>query len=225
MSNFILAGLFTEGTTDVRFLSSVVERTLEEVAIDCKGDIETMVEVISIDKTGLSFDEQVLEASKVAFDKYGILFLFVHTDSDSASDDLIFQTKIIPAQNKLLNEDEELYCKEMIPIVPIQMTESWMIADKQLLKSEIGIDKTDAELGIHLNPERLNNPKAIIEEIIRLSKEDETRRKRRRGLDISDLYQIIGKQVELSELEKLSSYMKFRNSLIDKLKKLNFYHI
>ncbi len=223
MSNFILAGLFTEGTTDVRFLSSVVERTLEEVAFDCKGDIETMVEVITIDKTGLSFDEQVLEASKVAFDKYGILLLFVHTDSDSASDDLIFQTKIVPAQNKLLNEDEELYCKEMIPIVPIQMTESWMIADKQLLKSEIGIDKTDAELGIHLNPEKLNNPKALIEEIIRLSKEDETKKKRRKGLDISDLYQIIGKQVELSELEKLTSYVKFRNSLIDKLKKLNFY--
>ena len=34
MSNFILAGLFTEGTTDNRFLSSVVERTLEDIAFD-----------------------------------------------------------------------------------------------------------------------------------------------------------------------------------------------
>ena len=44
MSNFILAGLFTEGTTDVRFLSSVVERTLEDIAFDCTGDIETKLE-------------------------------------------------------------------------------------------------------------------------------------------------------------------------------------
>ena len=54
MSNFILAGLFTEGSTDVRFLSSVVERTLEEVAFDCSGYIETKVEVININKTGLT---------------------------------------------------------------------------------------------------------------------------------------------------------------------------
>ena len=41
MSNFILAGLFTEGTTDVRFLSSVVERTLVDVVFDCAGEFET----------------------------------------------------------------------------------------------------------------------------------------------------------------------------------------
>ena len=95
MSNFILSGLFTEGTTDVRFLSSVVERTLEEVALDCTGDIETKVEIVSISKTGLNFNEQVLEVSKLAHEKYGVLILFIHTDSDSVNDDLVFQTKII----------------------------------------------------------------------------------------------------------------------------------
>ncbi len=91
MSNFILSGLFTEGTTDVRFLSSVVERTLEEVALDCTGDIETKVEIVSISKTGLNFNEQVLEVSKLAHEKYGVLILFVHTDSDSVNDDLVFK--------------------------------------------------------------------------------------------------------------------------------------
>lgn len=224
MSNFILAGLFTEGTTDIRFMSSVVERTLEQVAFDCSGDIETMVQIISIDKTGLSFVEQVLEASKIAFEEFGILILFVHTDADSESDDSIFETKIKPAQNELFCQDEDTHCKDMIAIVPIQMTESWMIADKQLLKSEIGINKTDSVLGINLSPERLSDPKTLIEEIIRLSKADETRRKRRKGLTISDLYQIIGQKIEISELEKLPSYVKFKTSLIEKLKELNFYH-
>jgi hypothetical protein len=223
MSNFILAGLFTEGSTDVRFLSSVVERTLAEVAFDCTGDIETKVEIININKSGKDFNQQVLEASKVAFDKFGILLLFVHTDSDAVNDDLIFQSKIIPAQTLLRNQDDS-YCKDIIAIVPIQMTESWMLADKKLLKAEIGIEKTDAELGIHLNPELISNPKNVIENIIRLSKEDETKKKRNKGLFISDLYQIIGQTIELSELEKLSSYLKFRNSLIEKLRELNFYH-
>ena len=223
MSNFILAGLFTEGTTDNRFLSSVVERTLEEVAFDCTGDIETKVEIISINKSGLVFNEQVLEASKLAFNKFGITLLFVHTDSDSSSDELIFQTKIFPAQ-KILLEQDKTYCKSMIARVPIQMSESWMIADKQLLKDEIGIEKTDADLGIHLNPESITNPKSVIENIIRLSKEDLTKRRRNKGLNISDLYQIIGQKIEISELDKLSSYIKFKTSLINKLRELNFYH-
>lgn len=225
MSNFILAGLFTEGTTDDRFLLSVLERTLEDVAFDCTGDIETRVEAISINKKDLSFNDQVLQASKEAFDKFRILLLFVHTDSDDVDDEVIFKSKISPAQKLLSEQDADSYCIHMIAVVPVQMTESWMIADRNLLKSEIGIVKTDAELGINQNPESLTDPKRTIEEIIRLSREDVTKRKRSKGLQISDLYQIIGQKVELSELVKLSSYMKFKTSLIEKLKELNFYHI
>ncbi|WP_396158499.1 hypothetical protein [Flavobacterium sp.] len=223
MSNFILAGLFTEGSTDNRFLSSVVERTLRDVSMDCKGDIETSLEIIEINKSGLDFVNQVLEASKCGSEKFGILLLFVHTDSDDINDELIFNSKIFPANEAILLQDEKEYCKVMVAIVPIQMTEAWMIADRELLKSEIGIEKTNTELGIHLNPELINNPKSTIESIIRISKEDQTKRKRNKGLNISDLYQIIGQKIELSELEKLSSYLKFKQSLIDKLIELNFY--
>lgn len=111
MSNFILAGLFTEGTTDVRFLSSVIERTLEDVAFDCTGDIETSLEVIDINKTGLKFTNQVLAASKTGFEKFGILLLFVHTDSDNFSDELIFNSKIIPANDILLQQDANFTVK------------------------------------------------------------------------------------------------------------------
>ncbi|MGL3000252.1 hypothetical protein [Flavobacterium sp. RSSB_23] len=223
MSNFILAGLFTEGTTDVRFLSSVVERTLIDVVFECAGEFETKVEVITINKSGLNFNQQIIEASRFAFDKFGVVFLFVHTDSDASTDELIFRTKIVPAQESLLLQDD-MHCKHIVAIVPIQMTESWMLADKNLLKEEIGIEKTDAELGIHLNPEVITNPKSLIENIIRLSKEDLPKRRRNRGLNISDLYQIIGQKIEISELEKLPSYVKFKNSLIDKLRELNYYY-
>lgn len=74
MSNFILAGLFTEGTTDVRFLSSVVERTLIDVVFDFAGEFETKVEVITINKSGLNFNQQIIEASRFAFDKFGVVF-------------------------------------------------------------------------------------------------------------------------------------------------------
>lgn len=225
MSNFILTGLFTEGTTDDRFLISVIERTLEEVAFDCTGDIETRVESISINKKNLNFNEQVLKASQEAVTKFGVLLLFVHTDSDDFTDSVIFESKIVPAQEILLKQSTDMFCIHMVAVVPIRMTESWMIADRELLKTELGIDKTDAELGINQNPENLNDPKQTIEEIIRLSKEGNTKRKRGKGVQIADLYQIIGQKVEMRELEKLSSYIKFKNSLIEKLKELNFYHL
>ena len=223
MANFILAGLFTEGTTDISFLASVIERTLEEVVFYCKGEFETRLEIINIDKKGLSFDKQVLNASQQGLEKFSITLLFVHTDADASTDTNIFNSKIIPAQSLLDSEQDNIVCKKMVAIVPIQMTESWMIADKTLLKEEIGIDKSDADLGIHKNPEEIWNPKSVIEDIIRQSKAEQTKRKRRKGLNISELYQIIGRKIELTELEKLSSYLKFKKSLIEKLTELNFY--
>ena len=224
MSNFILAGLFTEGTTDDRFLESIVKKTLDEVAFECSVEIETELEIININKTGLNFNQQVLEASKKASNDLGVLLLFVHTDADGINDETIFRTKIIPAISFLNEQDDNLVCKNIVAIVPIQMTESWMLADKELLKSEIGIEGEDVDLGLLRNPEGIGNPKFVIENVIRLSKENQTKRKRNRGLDISDLYQIIGHKIELSELEKLTSYNKFKSSLRDMFKELNFLH-
>jgi hypothetical protein len=224
MSNFILAGLFTEGSTDVRFLSSVVERTLFEVAYDCSGSIETALEVVEIDRSGLSFLDQISLASEIGYKNLGITILFVHVDSDDEDDTNAFKSKIIPAIEKVSQQDKSKYCTDVVAIVPIQMTESWMIADTELLKSEIGVNKLDTELGIHLNPETINDPKGLIKEVIKVSKEGMTMRKRSKGLDISDLYQIIGQKIELTQLEKLSSYQKFKESLIDKLREMNFYH-
>jgi hypothetical protein len=224
MSNFLLTGLFTEGTTDIRFLESIVKTTLENLAIECSGYIETELEIIKIEKKGLSFNQQVLKAAEKAKKDFEILILFIHTDSDNSDDTNVFNTKIIPAKQLINQQKDDNVCKKIVALVPIQMTESWMLVDKELLKSEIGIDGSDLELGIHRNPEEIANPKAVIENIIRLSKENQVKRKRNKGLNISDLYQIIGQKTDISQLEKLASYMKFKNSLIEKLRELNFYH-
>jgi hypothetical protein len=224
MSNFLLTGLFTEGTTDIRFLESVVKTTLENLAIECSGYIETELEIIKIEKTGLSFNHQVLKAAEKAKKDFEILILFVHTDSDSRDDSNVFIAKIIPAKELINQQEDDKVCKKIVAIVPIQMTESWMLADKELLKNEIGIEGSDFDLGLHRNPEEIANPKAVIENIIRISKENQVKRKRNKGLTVSDLYQIMGQKIEISELEKLPSYLKFKNSLIEKLRELNFYH-
>lgn len=205
-------------------MKSVVKTTLENLAIECSGYIETELEIIKIEKSGLSFNQQVLKAAEKAKNDFEILILFIHTDSDNRDDSNVFDIKIIPAVALVDQQEDDKVCKKIVALVPIQMTESWMIADKELLKSEIGIEGSDLELGIHKNPEEIANPKAVIENIIRISKENQVKRKRNKGLMISDLYQIIGQKIDVSQLEKLASYMKFKNSLIEKLRELNFYH-
>lgn len=224
MTKLIFAGLFTEGSTDVRFLESIVRKALEDVAFECQGQIETEVKTIEINKTGLGFVEQVLIASKKGVEDYGIMFLCVHTDSDEATDNRSIESKIIPAINSLKGKSESEYCKILVSVIPVYMTESWMLADKELLKSEIGTQLSDFDLGIHPYPESIANPKEIITNAIRIVQSDLTRRKRNRGLDISELYQIIGQKLELSQLENLDSYRKFKDSLKGAFKELGFLH-
>jgi hypothetical protein len=104
------------------------------------------------------------------------------------------------------------------------MTEAWMLVDKELLKSEIGTELSNFDLGIHPKPESIANPKETITNAIRIVQSDLTRRKRKRGLDISELYQIIGQKLELSQLENLESYQKFKESLKNAFKELGFLH-
>ena len=222
MTKQIFAGLFTEGTTDIRFLESVVRKTLEDIAFECKGQIETEVKTIEINKTGLKFIDQVLSASKKGMDDYGIMFLCVHTDADEETDNTVMESKIIPVLKSLSERSETEYCKLLVFVIPVYMTESWMLADKELLKSEIGTQLSNFDLGIHAIPECVTNPKEIIINAIRIAQSDLTRRKRNRGLDISELYQIIGQKLELSQLENLDSYRKFKDSLKDAFKELGF---
>ncbi len=199
----------------------MVKKTLDALAFDCKGQIETELKVIQIDKTGLGFVEQVLAASRKGKNEYGITLICVHTDADDATNRTALETKIIPAKSALQETDEQEYCKITVPIVPVQMTEAWMLADKELLKSELGTHKSNIDLGIHRDPETVADPKETIRNAIRIAKDSSTKRKRGRGLDISDLYQIVGQKLELSKLEGMSSYQAFRKDLRDAFKRLN----
>lgn len=212
MNNLIIAGLIGEGVTDMRFLESVVKRTLDDVAFDAKGQIETELVLIEIDKKDKNFVEQILEASKLGIEKYGVKILFVHTDADDLSDETVFNSKINPAKTALENAEGD-FCKTMVAVVPVQMTESWMLADKTLLKSEIGTEKSNEELGINHDPESFSDPKKIINNAIRISRTHLTRRRRKKGIQIGELYQIIGSKVQLERLETVPSFEKFKLEL------------
>ncbi|MFT5917918.1 MAG: hypothetical protein ACI81T_004435, partial [Bacteroidia bacterium] len=83
---------------------------------------------------------------------------------------------------------------------------------KDLLKQEIGTDKSDIELGIERFPEDIADPKQTISNAISIARKNITKR-RRKDLSIADLYLPIGQNLELKKLESLPSYLDFKENI------------
>lgn len=221
MRNLLFVGLITEGNTDIRFLESIIKKTFDSIAFDAVGDIE--IELVSITLNKTNFVEDVLTAARKGVEEYGITVLCVHTDADDINDNSVYQNKITPALNALKKDTNPDICHNLVPVVPVQMTESWMLADKDLLKKQIGSTLTDFQLGIHKAPETISDPKRTIAEAIRIARQGITQR-RRSDLTISDLYLPIGQNMNLIKLELLPSYLKFKNDVVRIFKNLNYLH-
>ncbi len=216
----IIIGYTTEGTTDIRFLSSIIERTFVEIAFECSRQIEVVTPVIYIRKQGgISFNEQIVKCSKDAFEK-GVMVFCVHVDADNSNDTEVYKTHIEPSFQAINNEADGV-CKNVVPIIPVQMTEAWMLVDKQLLKDEIGTNLNDTDLGIHREVESIADPKEVITEAIRVARMHLTK-KRRKDLTISELYQPIGQKLSLAILDTLPSYEKFKNAVRNAYKFLSY---
>ena len=106
MGKQIIVGLITEGSTDVRFLESIVRRTFEDIAFECTQDIDIFVHILKTPKIG-TFVDYTKNASNDGVTSYGIMTLAVHTDADRDTYQERMNNKIDPAKNALnkLNED------------------------------------------------------------------------------------------------------------------------
>lgn len=208
----VFIGFTTEGTTDVLFLRKIIERSFEEIAYECQGDVEPVVWPLEVKKTDLSFSEYALKAAQQGVEEIGMMILCIHSDADDATNQNVLDNKIAPARELIKAQSDDTTCKILVPAIPVQMMESWMLADKDLLKNEIGTTKTDNELGINRSPESITDPKAVIEEAIRIARQEITRR-RRKELRIGDLYLPVGQKVSIDKLKELPSYRRFQEDI------------
>ena len=216
----IFIGLATERTTDIRFFESIVRHTFQEIALqECRPDIDIDIRRLNTKKTGLSFTEYVKQASYDGVKDFGMMVLAIHADADKETYDGRKKYNIDPAQEELDKQGDD-YCKILTPVIPVRMMEAWMLADKELLKSEIGTTKSDNDLKINRDPETIADPKAVIEEAIRIAQSDLP--KRRQRLTISDLYAIIGDKISINKLLSLDSYQKFQDEVRATYRTLNY---
>jgi len=220
MARQIFIGLMREGTTDQLFLKSIIERTFDDIKFECNTDIDIFdIEEIKT-STGTTFNEKVLESASKGLENFGMMILCVHADADNKELEATYRNKIFPALVELEAKESNKYCKIVVALVPIQETEAWMLADKELLKQEIGTDKSDNELLFNRDPELIANPKEVIENAIRIAREGYPKR-RRKDLTISELYLPIGQSLDLEKLETFCSYQDFKTNIKEAFRQLN----
>ncbi len=219
MSNILTIAYSTEGSTDQRFLLHIIRKTFEEIASNCKGQIDVYDPVfIEFDKRN-GFIEDFVDLSVKAF-KNGINVLCIHADADHNDDVQVIEDKISPAFKTVENYATNQICKNLVAIVPVHMSEAWMLADKNLLKDEIGTDLSNQDLNITRHPESIADPKQTIESALNIAQKHLPNRRKR--LTISELYQPIGQKISIEKLETLKSYKKFKLFVEEALRKINY---
>lgn len=215
----LFIGLIAEGPTDYRFLELIIEKALINIAYDCKGQIDIDVKGIVCDK-GDSFTDYVLNASKKGNQELGITILVVHSDADDLLSDNTYNYKVNPAKELLEQQSVDTHCKNLVALIPIRETESWMLADKAVFIKSIDTKMNENELNISGNPETFNNPKERIEEAIRIGRADMPK-KLRNNLKISELYSYLGQAIQLDSLKTFRSFQDFENNIRQVLIELN----
>lgn len=127
----LFIGFLTEGVTDIRFLKSVVENTLRNLAYEeYKSDLEIEVIPIELPEKGLKLQDKLITASKIGVDNFGMTLLCFQADSDDRKPDKAYNDRIRPAIKALQETNPKDYCHTVAPIVPVQETESWMLAER-----------------------------------------------------------------------------------------------
>lgn len=219
MSNIIQIAYTTEGSTDERFLGHIIERTFETLLFESTNDIEIYPPVHISDKAE-SFNQTIVSIAE----KYSFFnVICVHCDADSPSSDNIMKRKIIPAFD--IVEKTNYACKNLVAIIPVQMTEAWMLADIDLLIREIGTSLSCENLNLPCKSkqvEAIANPKYRIEDALRIAQSHVA--KRRNRIKINDLYTPIAQRISIQNLEALPSFRNFFISARQSLIKLNYLH-
>jgi Domain of unknown function (DUF4276) len=209
--------LYAEGDTDDRFLPLIIERTSRKVLAEHeqnKVDV-ARIEPIKLSEKKRSRDQNILQAARQAV-RYQALI--VHSDADHPSREKALKERILPGFNLIQQSLTVPICKSLLPIIPIQAIEAWILADHEILRAELRTDLSADELGI---PEKARHVESISRPKIRLkdvvSRVNKQLRPHQR-IDMNSLYEPPGKNIRLERLNQLEAYRQFVKDLTVTLK-------
>jgi hypothetical protein len=212
---------YAEGVTDHQFLPTIIRRTSRQIC-DRHGlkSIDVLpVESIVFNKAGLRQDERILQAALTAFKSH---ILIIHADADDHTPENALRNRFQPGYERVQQLDTKI-CKNLVPVVPIYMTEAWMLADADALQEVIEIDIKPHELGLPKKAKQVElyaDPKQMLRQVVQKAYAHKTRRQRH--MNIEYLYEALAREIRLDRLAEVPAYQRFAADLTTTLRTLNF---
>ena len=204
MPNVLLSAYSGEGSTDRRFLGPIIRHTLEELVLEGTGQIEVLAPFwLQVAKQK---DEIIAAAHRAQSEGYQILC--IHTDADRRGVEGAYTQSLLPALT-ILRADPSVTLR-IVPLIPERTTEAWMLADFPTLCGQLEIDLSQNDLNIAGDPEGFANPKEKLRTAVRIANEGKGAHLQ---TSVEDLYEALGKDVDLLSLGRLPSYQRFRRDL------------
>ncbi|MDZ4763639.1 MAG: DUF4276 family protein [Chloroflexota bacterium] len=216
--NTIVFGFYGEGARDYGFIQPLVERLLNEII----PHVDIFAYSIKIEKEAYSLVRTMLEVAKAG---YGYSLIIFHQDADASDTQKCLSERFQPRYETVKNTDEQIN-KTFVPIIPVRMTEAWMLVDFEAFKRVTGTDKNADDLEFPNRPhqvEALQEPKFIFEQAVRKSRNSS--RRRRRMIDPSEIYVPLAAQIDLERLRLVPSFHEFETGLKDILQQLHYMEI
>jgi hypothetical protein len=213
MMTLVLA-LYAEGRTDERFLPIIIQRTTEQIlAKHGRATVDVLKPIVINGNINHKFStraERILEAARKAA---GYDALIVHADADFPTPIHAMNERIKPGF-ELIHKTKKFKPRHLVPMIPVQKTEAWMLSDPEALRIVIGTDIPVMELGLPVRAKRVEtdvSPKETLHNVLRTVLAHRSRRRRRIRLGM--IYEPLAQQISLERLRLVPSYAQFVHDL------------
>ena len=200
-----------EGTTDEKLFRNLTEELVQRILLESK--ITAELSWTKIKKPTGSSEESLLRAASEAKEQHVLIF---HRDADCRSRDECLQSHFNSGLQEIQKVDASNRIKHIIPAIPIQESEAWMLCDKELLKDllETNLSYQELELTYQIKRiETIGDPKAVIQRAINNHRERLSPRKRKRAVKLPDLYERFGTEVRIEKLMQIPSFETYERDL------------
>jgi len=211
MSRFVAIGLFAEGTSDFRFLLTLLARE----ASDIIAHFGTQAVVLS-EPPVLPLDGRTTEQrTKVACDNRTNVDIFaVHADASRTGRDTVERLVVFDLRESTA-ENCGLAAERIVGLLPAREMEAWALCDADAIAQACGLEAWPSSRGFPWGDtpiERIEDPKRALDDAVAaLTK----RRRGRRSIAAAAYLDRIGETARLERLRRLDSYRAFASDLRD----------
>jgi len=216
MSTLSLA-LYCEGPTDQRFFSILIQRISQQILARRERPFVEVLPVDVIKAKAPRHDEAILQAANQAA---GYHALIVHADADHPTREKALQERFHPGY-ELVQRSTKKVCKNLLPVIPVYMTEAWMLADYKTLQAMLETRMSPQELGLPRRTKLIESdpdPKWTLNQLV---KKAYPKQSRNWNKIVEKLYDELALFINLERLEALTAYKEFVKDMTQILMALN----